>query len=100
MNAETLLLKKNTFISWLIFFCHRVHNKMHDNASVFSSPATSTETYMFRGFINHTCEYSSTTKSKPIKAMSDQNILVAMISCIDRKLDLLPASEKNIGSYN
>lgn len=93
MNVDSLLLKKNTFISRLIFFCHRVHNGMHDNASV-SFPATSTETSMFTCFINHTCEYSTTTKSSPIKATSDQNILVAMISCRDRKLDPLLASEK------
>lgn len=51
-------------------------------------------TYIFRCFINHTCDYSPTTKSKPIKATSDQNILVAMIYSTDRKLDFKLAPEK------
>ena len=43
--TATFLLKKTTFTSWLILFCHK-DNEMHDNASVFSSSILKTETYI------------------------------------------------------
>jgi hypothetical protein len=67
MNAEQLVLKKNIFISWLIFFCHREGSEIDDKASIFSSSATSMETDTSRCLINHTYEYSPTTKSKLVR---------------------------------
>ena len=84
MNAATLLLKKKTFISWLVLFCHREDNEMRENAS-YLLLLHQAQGHIFRCLINHTGEYSLTTKSKPIKAAPDLNIFVAIIAPAERK---------------
>lgn len=84
MNAVTLPLKKKTFISGWVLFRQRGGNDMHDNALILSS-AASTETHPFRCFIHQTCDYSPATESRPIKATSDQNLVVTIMSSAERK---------------